>query len=259
MKERKRSRGQRLLFWGGALSLIYFVGLGIFLGAIYLFQWFWFALGVLLIACGAALPRWGTLPLWFRRIWKTVVVVSLAVFVITGGFIVSGMVDEPAAGAEYVVILGAKVNGTKPSLSLRYRIEAAAEYLLENPETVAVASGGRGVNEGISEGEAIARSLESLGISPERILKEEQSTNTKENLLFSKACIESAGGKPEQSTVVVVSSDFHIFRAKALARKCGYGNVEGKSNRSVPWLQPNYFVRECFAVWKDLLMGNLKF
>lgn len=251
--------GQRLLFFGGGLSLIYFIGLWIFLGAVYLFQWFWLALGLVLLAWGRALPHRDALPGWFRRLWKAAASVFLAAFLITESLVVSAMLDQPAAGADYVVILGAKVNGTTPSLSLKYRIEAAAEYLLENPGAVAVASGGQGKNEGISEGEAIARSLAAHGISAERILKEEQSTSTKENLLFSKACIESAGGSLDKDSVVVVSSDFHIFRAKALARQCGYDNAEGKSAPSVWGLQPNYCARECFAIWKDALMGNLKF
>lgn len=251
-------RQQRLFFIGGGLSLFYFIGLWVYLGAVYLFQWFWLALGLLLLAWGKVLPNKDKLPQWFRRLWKTGTLLGLSVFLITGGLVVSAMLDQPSPGADYVVILGAKVNGTRPSLSLRYRIDAAAEYLLENPGTMAVASGGQGENEGISEGQAIADGLIERGIPAERILREEQSTSTKENLLFSKACIESAGGSPERSSVVVVSSDFHVFRAKALARKCGYGSVEGKSARSVAGLQPNYCVRECFAIWKDALKGDLK-
>ena len=64
-------------------------------------------------------------------------------------------------------------------------MERAGEYLEENPETKAVLSGGKGTGEDITEAEAMYRYLEKKGISPERLLKEEHSTNTSENLKFS--------------------------------------------------------------------------
>ena len=52
---------------------------------------------------------------------------------------------------DYLIVLGAHVNGTRLSRALRFRVEKAEEYLRENPRTLAVLSGGRGVDEKISE------------------------------------------------------------------------------------------------------------
>lgn len=259
MTQKKNVRlKQGLLFCGSLLCFLYFAGLWAYLGAIYLFQWFWAALGALLALVGIWLPRWDRLPKWFRITWKAGVVLALALFLTVEGLMISAMADQPEAGADYVIVLGAKVNGTTPSLSLQYRIEAAREYLEENPETKVIASGGQGANEGISEAAAIANTLIAMGISEDRILREDKSTSTNENLTYSKACLESQGDTAEEASVVVVSSDFHIFRAKAIARKLGYENVEGKGSRSVPWLQPNYCMREFFAILNDFARGNLK-
>lgn len=253
-----RRRSQRLLYTGGALCFIYFVLLFVSLGAVYTFQWIWMALGVFFIAVGRLIPLWGGFPLWVRILWKTAVVVGLSTFLIVEGLIFSGMMEQPQPGADYVIVLGAKVNGTTPSRALRYRIEAAYDYIDENPKATIIASGGQGPNEGISEALAISNTLTHMGVDEKRIVLEDESTNTDENLAFSKRKIVALGGDVEKAEVVIVSSDFHIFRAKAIAHSYGYANVDGKSAKSVAWLQPNYVLREFFAILNDTLKGNLE-
>ena len=67
--------------------------------------------------------------------------------------------------ADYIIILGARVKGDVPSLSLQYRIETAASYMMNNSETIAIASGGQGPGEDITEAEAIKRGLVEHGIN----------------------------------------------------------------------------------------------
>ncbi|MBS8264313.1 YdcF family protein [Mesobacillus boroniphilus] len=114
--------------------------------------------------------------------------------------------------ADYMIILGARVKGTVPSLALQYRIDHAAKYLKENPDTIAIASGGKGPGEDISEAECIKRELMQYGIEESRIFLEDKSTDTYENIRFSKDLI------PEKAeNGLVVTNDFHIFRAKMIA------------------------------------------
>ena len=87
---------------------------------------------------------------------------------------------------EYAIILGAKVNGEVPSLSLRYRLDAALRYADEYPHVKFILSGGQGPGEHITEAEAMKRFLLDHGIKEERLLLEQQSTSTYENILFSK-------------------------------------------------------------------------
>lgn len=114
--------------------------------------------------------------------------------------------------ADYMIILGARVKGKVPSLALKYRIDHAAHYLKENPDTIAIASGGKGPGEDISEAQCIKRELMQHGIEESRILLEDKSTDTYENIGFSKKFI------PEKAEIgLVVTNDFHIFRAKMIA------------------------------------------
>ena len=95
------------------------------------------------------------------------------------------MFHHPSENLDYLVVLGAQVNGTKLSNSLRLRVERAGEYLEENPETKAVLSGGKGTGEDITEAEAMYRYLEKKGISPERLSERGAfPQNTSENLKF---------------------------------------------------------------------------
>ena len=90
------------------------------------------------------------------------------------------------------------------------------------------------------------------GIAPERILKEDKSTDTSENIAFSAALI---GGTDKD--VGIVTNNFHVFRGVMLARHAGFEDACGISARSNIYFQPNNLVREFFGIMKDLVCGNL--
>ncbi|WP_210366497.1 YdcF family protein [Bacillus sp. REN3] len=120
---------------------------------------------------------------------------------------------KPEPNADFLIVLGARVKGTVPSLALKYRIDYAAEYLKANKRTIAIASGGKGPGEEISEAESIKRELVAQGIEETRILLEDQSTDTYENIRFSRNLIPG-----EETTGLLVTNDFHVFRAKLIAK-----------------------------------------
>jgi uncharacterized SAM-binding protein YcdF (DUF218 family) len=113
-------------------------------------------------------------------------------------------------------------------------------------------AGGRGPGEDITEAEAMKQYLTANGISENRILKEEQSTNTNENIIFSKELIQK-----ENAAVAVVTNGFHVFRATGIAKKQGLLNIQGLSAPSDARLLINYYVREVLGVIKDKLAGNM--
>nr|WP_309100080.1 YdcF family protein [Fredinandcohnia onubensis] len=127
---------------------------------------------------------------------------------------ISQYVDTvPPKNADYLIILGAKVNGEIPSLALQYRIDAAAEYAKENENTILIASGGMGPGEDITEAEAMRRELVEKGISESRIYLEDRSTSTYENIKFSKEFI------PEDAKLgIVVTNDYHLYRSVQIAK-----------------------------------------
>lgn len=112
----------------------------------------------------------------------------------------------------YILILGAKVNGTAPSRALRNRIDAAATYAKHYPHVILIASGGQGPDEGMAEGRVIARELIDRGIDPDRIHVEADSTSTYENFLYSRDVWAGERG------LTIVTNDFHVRRARLVGR-----------------------------------------
>jgi uncharacterized SAM-binding protein YcdF (DUF218 family) len=149
--------------------------------------------------------------------------------------------------ADYLIVLGARVKGTVPSLAFASRINAAADYLKENSNTIVIASGGQGPGEDISEAESIKRELVKQGISETRIILEAQSTDTYENINFSKKLI------PEDAKLgLVVTNNFHIYRAVSIARDYGL-EVQGLPAKT-PWMAViKSYTREYLAITKYYL------
>lgn len=143
-----------------------------------------------------------------------------------------------------VVVLGCRVYGERASLSLQERLEAAYEYLLKQEDAVCILSGGQGEGENISEAECMYRYLVAKGIAPERLYKEESSTNTRENLLYARQLIEEQGLCDK---IAIATSEYHQYRAGQIAKSLDleYGAVSG---HTVFWLFPTYYVRELYAI-----------
>ena len=152
---------------------------------------------------------------------------------------------------EYLIVLGAHINGTEPSRALMYRLNTACEYLKAHPETKAVVSGGKGSNEEISEAEAMKRNLVLRGIAESRIILEDQSTKTLENMKFTARLID------KNARIGIVTNNFHIYRSLKLAKKQGYSHAVGLSAPSVLKYQPYYVLRELLALVKEWWFHNI--
>jgi uncharacterized SAM-binding protein YcdF (DUF218 family) len=150
--------------------------------------------------------------------------------------------------ARYLIVLGAGVNGTTPSLSLLNRLEAALHYLVTYPDCTAVVTGAQGDGEDISEAQAMYNWLVGSGIAPARILKEEQATNTQENIQYSLELIADREGGEIPEPVAICSSEYHLYRAKTLLAEQGIEPLGVAGKTSYPILRLNYFIREGFAV-----------
>ena len=155
--------------------------------------------------------------------------------------------DVPES-AEFIIILGARVKGTVPSLSLQYRIDTAAEYMKISPNTIAIASGGKGPGEDISEAEAIKRGLLEHGIDETRIILEDQSTSTVENIKFSQKLLPT-----NLKTGLLVTNDFHIYRAKLISKDEGL-MLEGLPAKTPTVAIPKSYLREYLAITKYYLV-----
>ena len=159
--------------------------------------------------------------------------------------------DTAVAG---VIILGAGINGTEPSLSLRVRLEAALEYIADKPDIPIVVTGSQGPREVISEAQCMADWLMDHGVPKDRILIEDQADDTEENIAFSKALLHKHG-YDTTANYAVVSSDYHLCRAAVHWGTPAYMvGVAAKMPEQYQYslLTVNYYIREAFALAAEL-------
>ena len=181
------------------------------------------------------------------------VISALIIAFLTAFFATLGSVvhysDQTAANQQTVIVLGCQVRGSTPSMSLYQRCEAATEYLKEHPDAVAIASGGKGSDESLSEAQCIYNILTENGIEPDRIIIEDKSTSTNQNIKNSKKIIEKNNLSKE---VAVVTNDYHEKRAQIICKKNGLNSYSVPAPSS-KWGKPTFYTREVFAIWVQLL------
>lgn len=182
----------------------------------------------------------------FKIVYAVVSVLILAIValgIVTGICISRGSQSEPPEDA-VLIVLGCQVKGDKPSLMLAKRIDRAEVYLREHPETIAILSGGKGNGEDMSEAECMYRTLMSKGIAEERLIKEDRSTSTVENLEFTTKILEEKGLGRD---IAIVTNEFHQYRAGEIAKSLDL-NSGAVPSETAWWLWPTFEVREMYAV-----------
>ncbi|MGN1090312.1 MAG: YdcF family protein [Huintestinicola sp.] len=192
-------------------------------------------------------------------VWGRIVLTSAAVVVIfaviTAAVIsvlmISAMNRLPEKPAN-IIVLGCRVKQEGPSLMLDKRIEAAYEYMSENPEVLCIASGGQGSDEPCTEAEAIRTGLMARGISADRIILEDKSENTFQNIRNSLEIMDKLG---MERKAVIITSEFHQLRAKILSDKQGLESYSKSSSTFLPLL-PSYWIREWVGVLHEIIIGR---
>ena len=215
---------------------------------------FWYALGAVLVVLGLAIRSglWNALPAFIR--WAIAIIggIFIAYLVVTQILIIREFNDRGEPDLDYVIVLGAQVRNTGPSVALASRLDAAYDYLMEYERTRCIVSGGQGPNEPIAEADAMYDYLVQRGIDPDRIIREDESLNTTQNIENSLGIL-----NPDTDRIGIVSNDYHVFRALAIARKHGMKNICGIAAGATPWYLPSNMTREAFGLAKDFLAGNL--
>ena len=213
------------------------------------FYMVWFAMAALFVGLGVTihLELWSRLPGAVRIVTVILCSIFLLSFVIIEGCVISHIHDKGEDGLDYVIVLGAQMRQNGPSIVLQYRLDKAIEYLNDNPDTICIVSGGQGKNEPWSEAQGMAQYLKTQGIDENRIRLENQSLTTEQNVTNSQKLME------EGASVGIVTNDFHVFRAKQIAKKYGLKDVCGIAAGSSPLYLPNNMLREFFAEIKFLV------
>lgn len=191
-----------------------------------------------------------------RKVITTLVCLGLICFSIIEALII-GYPKNNKDNFDYLIVLGAGLkNKTEVSLTLEDRLKAAMECIKDNNDyKYIVVSGGKGNDERISEAEAMKNYLIEHGVLENKILIEDKSTNTSENLKFSKQIIEENSKKSiSKSKIKVVTTDFHALRSSILAKKNGYKNIKIYTSDTIGYLIPIYYAREGLAVVKSVIL-----
>lgn len=240
----------------GILCLIYYGIIICYAGTGSSFSWFWLLAGIFCVLLFALMRymkgKHAVLPQPVRIAAAVLVLTGMCVFLLIEGLIIYHASKKADPDMDYLIVLGAQIRGTRITKSLYKRLKKAEIYLKDNPGTLVIVSGGQGPGEDIPEAQAMKEFLLENGITEDRILVEDRSTNTLENIIYSKEIISNDGAR-----VAVATNGFHVFRSIGIAKKQGMTNIQGLSAPSDPVLFINYYVREVFGVIKDFLYGNM--
>ena len=195
------------------------------------------------------------------KVWSRILIgltaASMAVIFGAMGYIAVQGRDSSMQEADvpdFIVVLGAQVQGDGPSLTLKKRLDRTLEFLQEHPDKTVIVSGGQGADEAHTEASVMAQYLLAHGAKPSQVIEEDRASNTRENLIFSAALAEARG--IDTSRVLIVTSDFHMCRAKYIAKTLGM-EPYGLTSSTWPWiLKLNYTLREVFAFCKAVYQAH---
>lgn len=264
------------------LCVAYFIVIAAYAGisTSFAFIWLFFAALLIFLVYGKwyYVKNMDRIPRWVPVSVVTTCVAGVAVLAVLCVLVFLGAATPGKANLDYVIVLGARVKENTVSNSLKKRLDRAILYAEENPDTTLVLSGGKGQGESASEAQVMYDYLVYNGVSPRQLLMEDQSVSTVENIAYSKVVIEQHRMKGKKAVVPipqktgsvpyamapdkpleigVLTSNFHIYRARLTAEKWGIDNVYGISADSDPVLFIHLCVRECASIVKDRLMGNM--
>lgn len=193
----------------------------------------------------------------FRR-HPVPMIILLLLMVVVVAFVGTGIIimtfSSGSGEFEYLLVLGTTVDGTEPSPMLADRIHAAYTFLTEHENVICIVSGGKGDENNLSEARCMYNALTELGISPDRIIMEDQATSTVENFSFSLKLIEGQTGTRPQR-IGVLSSEFHLLRANMFAKREGITAVTIPAKTTDPGTFWGYFLREIVLVWYYAVFG----
>lgn len=202
------------------------------------------------IGLGAVIAAWAIRPP--RSSWLNVLLASSTVIIgtLAGILLWSGSADNAEGAEDAVIVLGAAVHGTEPSITLADRLNTALTYHARNPAALIVVSGGQGPQEDLPESTAMSNYLIGHGVPAEQVIAEPSATSTEENFAYSKKLLDQR--LPAGYRVVFVTNEFHVWRAGLIAQRTGLDATHVASR--TPWyFWPTSLLREEFAAVSTLI------
>jgi len=194
---------------------------------------------------------------WVKGLLALVLAGALC-FGVLLGMVLHGSYDHVQGEPATMIILGAQVHPWGPSILLQDRLDEALAYLESHPEVTVIVSGGKGSDEHASEAACMRDYLTEAGLDARRIIMEDESHNTYQNMIYSARVMDEHDLDMEQG-VLVVSNGFHLTRARMLWQRVT-GEGEHLSTLAAPsshtlsrlWM----YIREPLALVKSFFLDR---
>lgn len=230
------------------------------IGACFIAVWWWARLQGW-AACRAWLH--GTLwRLWVWRLaWASFVLWLLSVVVffvlIASGHSLPLENIAHSNTQQVILILGGGAPRCKVSPAVQTRLDKGIAIAQRLPHATVMVTGGKNILRNCTEGQIMGDYLRSNGIAPSRIVQEERSTSTHENLLFSATILQQQGFDKTQDTLIIVTHEFHALRARYIAYKQGFKQVASENAITPLYARYVAWLREYFTYISGFLLQEI--
>ena len=204
--------------------------------------------GIYITVLGLTYEKINQLLWWIllsAAVLGTVIIIALMSIIYLKG-------KTKAENENVIIVLGCRVKWNKPSLSLIKRVDAAYDFLIKNPKALAILSGGQGKDEALSEAECMKKLLLEKGIDKGRLILEDKSTTTDENIAFSLKLINALGA---DRNIAVATSEYHQLRAAMICRRYGL-NAAPQSSKTKASILHVFLIREIFGIIKEFIINK---
>lgn len=256
MREKLTLISSKVYIAFGIVCVLYFITCMLVYKMVVNFTSFFLLVGLLLIIFGIVKCKIDSNSNLIIRIAVKIIkvffsLVLISFILVEGSIIFSANVNDNKE-PDYIMVLGCGLYG-KNMLTPQYqRAETALVYIKEHPKAKIVVSGGQGPLETISEAEAYKIYFVKNGVKAEDIIEESKSKTTMENMRYTADILKKVDGR-KNLRIAVVTSNYHLLRAKFLAKRCGF-TAEGVPAPVQNLLLPNFAVREYFGVIKSFFL-----
>ncbi|MDH5858251.1 YdcF family protein [Lampropedia aestuarii] len=199
--------------------------------------------------------RWRRL-LWYG-VWLAVLAWLIGLFAFVATLLTASELPESVQGpVAAIIVLGSSTPNAQPSPTTRARLDTAYLVAQRFPQAVVAVSGGVDFGEVLSEGHVMGAYLRQRGLPADQIIQEEASTSTDLNFKLTEPLLASRGISLEDP-IVLVTSDFHVWRATRIALRQGWQNVQAVGAATPLYIRYNAWLREYFAVFSSWLLGEI--
>lgn len=193
----------------------------------------------------------------FIKVYNILVIVFISSFLLVESILIFKINNfksiENIESLDYVIVLGAGLDGENVGKVLKSRLDKAIEYYNIHKDVNIIVSGGLGEGEIISEADAMYKYLIEQGVNPNQIIKENKATTTLENIKYSKEILIKRNDKNKK--VLIVTNEFHLYRAMVISNILGVKN-EGLASITPIKIRVNYLIREYPTLIIDIIRTN---